>query len=187
MKTRRDAALAFGHVESQKESVRDPRAGQWLAQTLHDVRYALRLLVKWPTVSEVVIGTIAHAVFGSANILTSFDAAHLRSPELRTLLAKIEVVANDEFTRAYEKLPVEHHTRVNVVTRGGERIVGEAGGDKGDLAQPKSDAQIAEKFLGVTEEFLGAGRAKAVLERLWKLEKLDNVAQIPNDFVKKVR
>ena len=74
---------------------------------------------------------------------------------------------NDEFTRAYEKLPVEHHTRVNVVTRGGERIVGEAGGDKGDLAQPKSDAQIAEKFLGVTEEFLGAGRAKAALERLW--------------------
>jgi len=130
---------------------------------------------------------VAAALMDGTVTPKQFDEAHLRSPELRALLAKIEVVANDEFTRAYEKLPVEHHTRVNVVTLGGERIVGEAGGDKGDLAQPKSDAQIAEKFLGVTEEFLGAGRAKAVLERLWKLEKLDNAAQIPNDFVKKVR
>ena len=114
-----------------------------------------------------------------------FDAAHLRDPGLRALLAKIEVVANDEFTHAYEKLPVEHHTRVNVVTRGGERLVGEAGGDKGDLAQPKSDAQIAEKFLGTTVEFLGAQRAQAALERLWRLEDLDSAARIPIDFVKK--
>ena len=127
---------------------------------------------------------VAAALMDGTVTPKQFDEAHLRSPELRALLAKIEVVANDEFTRAYEKLPVEHHTRVNVVTRGGERIVGEAGGDKGDLAQPKSDAQIAEKFLGVTEEFLGAGRAKAVLGRLWKLEDLDNAARIPNDFVK---
>ena len=85
----------------------------------------------------------------------------------------------------YERLPVEHHTRVSVVTRGGERLVGEAGGDKGDLSQAKSNAQIAEKFLGVTEGFLGAGRARAALERLWKLEDLDSAARIPDDFVKK--
>lgn len=114
-----------------------------------------------------------------------FDDAHLRSPDLRALLAKIEVVTNDEFTKAYEKLPVEHRTRVSVVTSGGERLVGEAGGDKGDLSQPKSDAQITEKFLGVTEEFLGPGRARAALERLFRLEALDNAARIPNDFVRK--
>lgn len=128
---------------------------------------------------------VAAALMDGTVTPKQFDAAHLRDPGLRALLAKIEVVANDEFTHAYEKLPVEHHTRVNVFTRGGERLVGEAGGDKGDLAQPKSDAQIAEKFLGTTEEFLGAGRARAALERLWKLEDLDSAARIPIDFVKK--
>jgi 2-methylcitrate dehydratase len=114
-----------------------------------------------------------------------FDEAHLRDPSLRALLAKVEVVANDEFTRAYEKLPVEHHTRVNVVTRGGERYSGEAGGDKGDLAQPKSDGEIAQKFLGTAEPFLGAKKAKAMLDRLWKLDGLANVAEIPSGFVKR--
>ena len=75
---RRDAALAFGHVESLKESVRDRRAGQWLAQTAQDVRYAVRLLLKWPTFSTVVIGTIALAVGGTATIFSAFDAVLLR-------------------------------------------------------------------------------------------------------------
>ncbi len=75
---RRQAALAFGHVESLKESVRDRRAGQWLAQTAQDVRYAIRLLAKWPTFSAVVIGTIALAVGGTATIFSAFDAALLR-------------------------------------------------------------------------------------------------------------
>ena len=75
---RREAAIAFGHVESLKESVRDRRTGLWLAQTAQDVRYAVRLLAKWPTFSAVVIGTIALAVCGTATIFSAFDAALLR-------------------------------------------------------------------------------------------------------------
>jgi predicted permease len=75
---RREAALAFGHVESLKESVRDRRLGQWLAQTVQDVRYAVRLLIKWPTFSTVVIGTVALAVGGTATIFSVVDGALLR-------------------------------------------------------------------------------------------------------------
>ena len=113
-----------------------------------------------------------------------FDDAHLSDPGLRALLARIEVVANDEFTKAYGRLPVEHHTRVDVRMRGGERFSGEAGGDKGDLAQPKSDAEITEKFLATTEEFLGRQRAWEMLERLWRLDRMERVAEIPERFVK---
>ena len=91
---RRDAALAFGHVESLKETVRDRRAGQFLAQTMQDVRYATRLLVKWPTFSIVVIGTIALAVGGTATIFSAFDAALLRplpyaSPDRLVLITEL--------------------------------------------------------------------------------------------------
>jgi 2-methylcitrate dehydratase len=128
---------------------------------------------------------VAAALMDGTVTPRQFDDAHLKSPDLRALLAKINVVANDQFTKAYERLPVEHHTRVCLVTRSGERLVGEAGGHQGDLSQPKTDAQITEKFLGVTEEFLGPARARAALERLFRLDDLDNAARIPNDFVRK--
>ncbi len=111
-----------------------------------------------------------------------FNDAHLWNPELRGLLQKIEVVANEEFTQAYERLPVAHLTRVTVVTHSGERLVGESGGDKGDLSESKSDAEIANKFRGLTEDFLGAKRVNAILNRLWDLENLHNVAEIPPAF-----
>jgi 2-methylcitrate dehydratase len=109
----------------------------------------------------------------------SFDDARLWSPELRALLPKIEVVANDEFTAAYERVPVRHCTRVTVTLCGGEQLTGEAGGDKGDLSQPKTDAEIEDKFRGLTEGVLGARRADAALGALWSLENVADVSEIP--------
>src|SRR4029077_8088615 len=109
--------------------------------------------------------------------------AHLWNPELRALMQKIEVVENKEFTKAHERLPQEHRTRVTVVTRSGERLVGEAGGDQDDMAVPKSDAQIEEKFRGLVEGTLGARRTNTILDRLWQLENSKDVAEIPPAFV----
>jgi len=113
----------------------------------------------------------------------SFNDAHLQNPELRTLLAKIAVVENKEFTAAYERIPQQHRTRVTVVTAGDERLVGESGGDEDDLATPKTNAKIEEKFRGLTEDYLGAKRVDAILHQLWHLEDLADTAQIPSAFV----
>jgi 2-methylcitrate dehydratase len=109
---------------------------------------------------------------------SSFGDARLWSPELRALLPKIEVVTNDEFTAAYERLPLRHCTRVSVTLRGGERLVGEAGGDKGDLSQAKTDAEIEDKFRALSEGVLGAKRVDAVLDALWNLDSADDVSRI---------
>ena len=108
----------------------------------------------------------------------SFGDARLWSPELRSLLPKIEVVANDEFTQAYERMPVEHRTRVTVSLSNGERITGYAGGSEGDLSQPKSDSEIEDKFRTLTQHVLGAKRVDAALGMLWKLEREPDVARI---------
>jgi 2-methylcitrate dehydratase len=115
--------------------------------------------------------------------IRTFDDAHLWNPELRALMQKIEVVENAEFTRAFKQLPQQHCTRVTVVTNSGERLVGESGGEQNDLAAQKSDAQIVEKFQELTEDFLGAKRVHAILDRLWHLDDLESVAVIPPDFV----
>ena len=109
----------------------------------------------------------------------SFADARLWSPELRGLLPKIEVVTNDAYTAAYERAPVRHDTRVTVVLRDGGRCVGEAGGKQGDLSQPKTDAEIEEKFRALTESVLGAKRVDALLDALWSIEQAEDVSRIP--------
>ena len=43
---------------------------------------------------------------------------------------------------------------------------------------------ISEKFRGLTEQFLGAARANAILERLWALDTLRDIAPLPAGFSK---
>ena len=112
-----------------------------------------------------------------------FNEAHLWSPQLRSLLPKIQVVENPEFTRTYHRVPVEHPARVTVEMADGQRVVGESGGSKGDLSNPKSDTEIEAKFRGMAEDFIGKKRCDLMLEQLWTLEKLDNVARIPPAMV----
>lgn len=109
----------------------------------------------------------------------SFGDARLWSNELRSLLPKVEVVTNNAFTERYERLPVEHCTRVCVMLNDGRMLIGEAGGDKGDLSQSKSDAEIEQKFRALTEGVLGAKRVDAALKALWSIDTAADVAGIP--------
>lgn len=109
----------------------------------------------------------------------SFDEAHLANPVLRALMQKVDVVVNKAFAQAYGRVPQEHRARVTVELRSGERLVGETGGDADDLSAPRTKAQIEVKFRGLAEESLGVKRASAILERLWHLEDMANVAEIP--------
>ena len=84
----------------------------------------------------------------------SFNDAHLNNAQLRTWMQKVEVVASDEFTRAYEGPLHEHHARVTVLTDKDERFAGESGGED-DLSAPKTDAQIEQKFRMLTEDVMG--------------------------------
>jgi 2-methylcitrate dehydratase len=112
----------------------------------------------------------------------SFANERLWSRELRTLLPKIEVVADPEFTAAYDRIPVEHRTRVTVVLGNGEHVTGYAGGEAGDLSQSRSDAEIEEKFRALTKGALTPQGADAALAMLWRLETMLDVAAIPELF-----
>jgi 2-methylcitrate dehydratase len=113
----------------------------------------------------------------------SYNDAHRCNPEMRALMQKIEVVENEEFTHAYTGQAQKHRARITVVMTGGERLVAEGGSDSDDLSTPKSDAQIEKKFRGLTEDFLGGRRVDTILNVLWHLEDLGNVADIPSAFI----
>ena len=113
----------------------------------------------------------------------SFNDAHLHNPELHALMQKIRVIENPEFTQAYGRIPVQQRARVTVEMNNGERRMAEPEGSLDDLASPKTNDQISEKFRGLTEDVLGRKRVDALLDRLWHLEDIENVAEIPAAFV----
>ena len=122
---------------------------------------------------------VAAALFDGTVDKDSFDDAHLWNPDLRALLAKIDMEENDEFTAGYAGWPVRHRTRVTVTFANGERIVGECGGEHGDLGDAKSEAEISAKFRTLTEPVLGPKQVDRVLDALWHIEDMQDVAAIP--------
>jgi 2-methylcitrate dehydratase len=122
---------------------------------------------------------VAASLIDKRHTPESFADERLWSPELRGLLPRVEVVSNEEFTAAYERVPVEHRTRVTVLMKNGERLSGYAGGAEGDLSQPKSPAEVEEKFHALTARGLGAQRAGAAIAALWDLDSMPDVSAIP--------
>ncbi len=114
---------------------------------------------------------------------SQFTMERIHDPELMALLQKVEVVSNPEFTKAYESVPVGHFTRVEVVTRSGERHVGEVNSIKGDTRDPMTDGEIEDKFRNNTRDVFDDERVGTILARLWQLEEMEDVAEIPPAFV----
>lgn len=108
----------------------------------------------------------------------SFDSEHLRNTAVRGLMARLEVIENEDYTRAYEQLPQAHYTRVTVFMQDGTQCVGQSGGGADDLAADKTDAQIAGKFSSLVKPALGEDGVARALDQLWRLEDMQNVAHI---------
>ncbi len=131
------------------------------------------------SIPYVVAATLMDGTVGPRQ----FRDDRLWNPELRALIQRVEVVANDAFTNIYQQRPPQHHTRVTVQLRDGNSLVGEAGGPKGDMANPPSDREVEEKFRLLAEDYLGPRRVRAVLDRLWALDEIEDVSVLPGLFV----
>jgi len=113
----------------------------------------------------------------------SFDEAHLADARLRSLLDKVELVQNPEYTREYEQLPVRYRARVVAELTDGSAVSGETGGEHGDLSAVKTDAQIEAKFSEFAAPLLGQQRAAGLLPHLWQLDEIKNMATLPSLLV----
>ena len=77
-----------------------PEAGEWRWNpgSRQDADHSIPYVVA----ATLIDGTVT---------LRSFNDAHLWNPELRALMQKVEVVENDEFTKAFEDQPPRHCAR----------------------------------------------------------------------------
>src|SRR5207247_4232572 len=97
----------------------------------------------------------------------SFEPQHYLDPSLRPLMNRIRVAESSEFTRHF---PQELQSRIDVVTRSGQRFTEQATYPKGHARNPMTDADVETKFRDLSVDVLGDARVNAAVHALWHLD-----------------
>jgi 2-methylcitrate dehydratase len=109
----------------------------------------------------------------------TFAPSRIPDPMLRSLIKKLTVVEDFEFTRRY---PAESCTRIEVTTTNGRRVVAGTSHPKGHYRNPLTDAEVEQKFRGLASGTLGVEEcdlrdARQIVQKLGYLS-LKNVASV---------
>jgi 2-methylcitrate dehydratase PrpD len=111
---------------------------------------------------------VAHALRHGSVRLAAFEAAPLADAETRALMKRIEASIDPELDAAF---PGQRAARVAIETRDGRSHALLQPARKGDPELPLDDRELDAKFLELAAPVLGAAPARALLERLWRLER----------------
>jgi len=160
-----DGALALqGRMKVAARDIERIRVGSYRAakevsgyespQTPAEARFSLKY---------VVATALTH---GSVR-LAAFEPARMGDPATRELMGRIEVAIDPELDAAF---PKQRAARVAFRTRDGREEAFLQPTRIGDPEAPLSDAQLDAKYLELAVPVLGESKAKALLQKLWKLE-----------------
>jgi 2-methylcitrate dehydratase PrpD len=87
-------------------------------------------------------------------------------------MTKIEAVADPELSKGY---PTQRAARVEIETNDGAKLAHFQPYRKGDPELPLTDEELNDKFLELATPVIGEPGARALLEQLWRTEKLPSV------------
>jgi 2-methylcitrate dehydratase PrpD len=115
---------------------------------------------------------VATALTHGSVRLAAFESSRLENAQTKALMGKISVAIDPELDATF---PRQRAARVAIEARGGEREEFLQPTRKGDPDMPLTDREVDEKFMELVTPVLGAGKAKDLLARLWKLEALPSL------------
>lgn len=87
----RQAMIAFGGIERQKEAVRDERGTRYISDLYQDLRYAARRLRRAPRVAAIIVATLAVVIGANTTIFGVIRALFLRQLALPNPSALVAV------------------------------------------------------------------------------------------------
>ena len=115
---------------------------------------------------------VAHALIHGSVRLNAFGPDRLNDPQLRALMAKVELSADPELSRSF---PRQRAARVEIETTDGRKLSHFQETRKGDPEMPLTDSELNDKYVELVAPVLGDAGARALLKELWSLETLKNV------------
>jgi 2-methylcitrate dehydratase PrpD len=93
----------------------------------------------------------------------------------RELMTRIDVAIDPELDAAF---PNQRAARVSILTKDGRRHEHLQPARKGDPELPLTDRDLEDKYLELAGPVLGDAAAKALVAKLWRLEKLPHVSEL---------
>jgi 2-methylcitrate dehydratase PrpD len=112
----------------------------------------------------VVASALAH---GSVR-LAAFEPPRLEDALTREVMRRVDVAIDPELDSTF---PGQRAARVSIVARDGRRAEHLQPTRKGDPDAPLSDPELEAKYLELAAPVFGEGAARALLARLWRLER----------------
>ena len=112
-----------------------------------------------------------HALVHGSVRLVAFAPERLLDPDVRSLLAKIEVIADPVLSKGY---PNQRAAQLEVELNDGRVCQHFQPFRKGDPELPLTDDEVNDKFLELAMPVIGDAPARALLADLWALEKRPN-------------
>ncbi len=108
--------------------------------------------------------------------LGAFTPERLGDPGLRDLAARVEARVDAAAEAAF---PRQRAAVVEIETTDGRRLGHRAHTRKGDPDDPLSDAELTDKYRELVAPVLDDAAATRLLDCLWRLDRLDDVAELP--------
>ena len=116
---------------------------------------------------------VANALVHGSVRLAAFEPACLGDPVTRALMKKIDVVIDPDLDAAF---PNQRAARVSIETHDGRKAEYLQPARKGDPELPLTDRDLEAKYLELASPVIGEAKARALVAKLWALEKTANVA-----------
>jgi 2-methylcitrate dehydratase PrpD len=111
---------------------------------------------------------VATALTHGSVRLAAFEPPRLEDAGTRALMRRVELALDPALDAAF---PAQRAARVAIEARDGRRGEHLQRTRKGDPDLPLSDAELEGKYLELVSPVLGEDKARALLARLWKLER----------------
>ena len=111
---------------------------------------------------------VATALTHGSVRLAAFEAPRLQNAQTRTLMRRVELALDPGVDAAF---PAQRSARIAIEARDGRRGEHFQATRKGDPDLPFSDAELEGKYLELAAPVLGDDKARALLAKLWKLER----------------
>ena len=105
----------------------------------------------------------------------SFTHERIQDPSLRTIINKMTIDENPDFTAKY---PAEYNCKIEVETLSGQTFSVQTSFPKGHKNNPLSDSEVNDKFKRLAIPAITNEQCDIALELLWDLENLETFDEV---------
>ena len=157
------------HIQAYKSATSTPSSEpeKWNPKTRETADHSIPYLV-------------AVALQYGAVTSASFTDQRIQDPALRTLIGKMAIHEDEEFTRRY---PGEYNCRIEITSCTGKGFAAQTSYPKGHRLNPLNDAEVESKFRSLASSEIGEPQCDRMLEIVWSLDSSSNLNQMFDSLV----